>query len=94
MLTLRQFKHRHECLGRDLHRSQAPHLLFALFLLLQQLLFPGDVAAVALGQHVLAHGADGLAGDDLAADGGLDGHLEELAGDVVLQLFSQPPGAG
>ena len=24
-----QFKHRHECLGRNLYRSQAPHLLFA-----------------------------------------------------------------
>ncbi len=31
-----------------------------------------DVAAVALGQDVLAHGLDSLAGDDLAADGRLD----------------------
>ena len=31
-----------------------------------------DVAAVALGGHVLAHGLDRLAGDDPRADGGLD----------------------
>ena len=61
---------------------------FALFLLLQQLLLSGDVAAVALGQHVFAHGLDGFPGDDLAADGRLDGDLEELAGMFSLS-FSQ-----
>ena len=39
-----------------------------------------DVAAVALRQHVLAHRADRLARDHAAADRGLDGDLEELAG--------------
>ena len=38
-----------------------------------------DVAAVAFGGDVLAEGLDGLTGDDAAADGGLDGDLEEVA---------------
>jgi len=49
-----------------------PHSGLPLLLLLQQLLFPRDIAAIALGGHVLAQGADGLAGDHLAADRGLD----------------------
>src|SRR5688500_20380588 len=43
----------------------------------------GDVAAVALGGDVLAEGVDGGAGDDLAADGALDGDLELLLGDCL-----------
>ena len=63
-------------------------------MLLQQLFLPGDVAAVALGQHILPHGLHRLPGDDLAANGRLDRHLEELPGDVLLELFAQPPGPG
>ena len=37
-------------------------------MLLQQFAFAGDVTAVALGQDVLADGADRLAGDDAGAD--------------------------
>ena len=48
------------------------HPLLALLLLLEQLALAGDVAAVALGQDVLALGLDRLAGDDAPADGGLD----------------------
>ena len=82
-----------ESLGRDLDRAELAHFLLAFLLLLQQLLLAGDVAAVALGQHVLAHGPDRLSGDDLAADGRLDGHLEELARDVLLQLLAELAGA-
>ncbi len=46
-----------------------PHLLFAFPLLVEQLAFARGVAAVAFGGDVLAEGAHGLAGDDLAADG-------------------------
>ncbi len=49
--------------------------------------FPGDIAAVALSQYVLAKRLDGFTSDDLAADGGLDGHLEELAG-MLSRSFS------
>src|SRR5580704_14515340 len=59
-----------EGLLRDLDRAHLLHALLALFLLLEELALAADVAAVALGEHVLAHGAHALAGDDLAADGG------------------------
>ena len=74
--------------------AQLAHLLFALFLLFQQLFLAGDVAAVALGQHVLAHGLDRLTGDDLAADGRLNGDLEEVARDVVPQLLADAAALG
>jgi hypothetical protein len=57
-------------------------------LLLEQLAFAGDVAAVALGGDVLALGLDRLAGDDLAADRRLDRHVEHLARDQVSLSFS------
>ena len=60
-------------------------------MLFQQLFLTGDVAAVALGQDVLAHGLDGLAGDNLPTDSGLDGHFKELARDIIFELFADLP---
>src|ERR1700737_2123507 len=74
---------------RDLDVADLPHALLALLLLLQKLLLAADVAAVALGHHVLARRADRLARDDAPADCGLDGDLEELARDQVLQPLAQ-----
>ena len=74
--------------------AELAHLLFALLLLFQQFLLAGDIAAVALGQHVLAHGLDGLAGNDLAADGGLHRDLKQGAGNVVPQLFADAAALG
>src|SRR5450631_3552321 len=70
------------------HLDPADHLhpLLADLLLLEQLALTGDVTAVALGQDVLAHRADGLPGDDPRTDGGLDRHLEVLARDQLAQL--------
>src|ERR1051325_927005 len=73
---------------RDLHVAHLAHALLALLLLLEKLLLAADVAAVALGQHVLAQRADRLAGDDAPADRGLDGDLEQLARDQVLQALA------
>ena len=63
-------------------------------MLFQQLFLTGNIAAVALGQHVLSHGLHGLPGDDPAADGSLDGDFKELAGNILLQLLAQTPGPG
>src|SRR5690349_9080385 len=63
------------------------HTLLALLLSFQQLALAADVAAVALGDHILAVGLDRLAGDDAAADRRLDGHVVLLAGDLLAQLF-------
>ena len=77
-----------------LHRAQLAHPFFALFLLFQKLLFPGDVAAVALGQNVLAHGLYRFPGNDLAAYRRLNGYLEQLARNMLFQVFRHLAGAG
>src|ERR1035437_2941960 len=60
----------------DVDLTNALHALLAFLLFFQELALAGDVAAVAFGDDVFADGADGLAGDHAAADGGLDGDLE------------------
>src|SRR3954452_11053210 len=65
------------------------HALLALLLALEELALAADVAAVALGRDVLAVGLDGLAGDDVRADRGLDRHVVLLAGDAGAQLLGQ-----
>src|SRR5689334_17894286 len=57
---------------RDVDFAELAHALFAFLLLLQKFSFARHVTAVAFCRHVLAERAHGLAGDDLAADGGLD----------------------
>ena len=74
---------RQEGLLRDLDGSDALHPLLSFLLLLEELALAGDVATVALREDVLAHRGDGLAGDDVAADRGLDRHLEHLARDEL-----------
>src|SRR5712664_3143653 len=80
---------RQERLLRHLDPSHLFHALLPFLLFLQQFALAGDVAAVALGGHVLAHGLDGLAGDDAAADGRLDGHLVELPGNHRPELLRE-----
>src|ERR1700682_2118379 len=84
-------QHRHERLLRDLHVADALHPSLAHLLLPQKLALARDVAAVALGDDVLAEGGDTLAGNDLAPDRGLDGDLEHLPWDEGLELLRQPP---
>src|SRR3979411_1921717 len=68
LLTLRShLEHREERFLRDLDPADALHALLAFLLLFEQLPLAGDVAAIALREHVLAHRLDGLAGDDAAA---------------------------
>src|SRR5215203_4715109 len=80
---------REEGLLRNLHRPHPLHPLLPFLLLLEQLALAADVATVALRQDVLAHGADGLARHDVAPDRRLDGHLEHLARDQLLQLVGE-----
>ena len=86
-----QLKHSHEGGLRHFDISYLTHTLLALLLLLQQLALTGDVTAVALGQHVLTHGLDGLTGDNLGPDGGLNGYLELLTRNQVLKLLAYTP---
>ena len=63
-------------------------------MLFEEFLLASDVAAVALGKNVFAHRLHGFAGDDARADGCLNGDLEELTGNVLLQFFGDLAGAG
>ena len=45
----------HERFLRNVHRPHRLHALFALSLLLEQFLLPGNITAIALRKHVLAH---------------------------------------
>src|SRR5262245_57699663 len=62
-LLLVEVEHGEERLLRDFDRADLLHALLALLLLLEQLPLARDVAAVALGEHVLPLGLDRLAGD-------------------------------
>src|SRR5436190_19752486 len=80
-------EHGEECLLRDLDRPDPLHPLLAFLLLLEQLPLPGDIATVAIGQDVLAHGPDRFPGNDVASDRRLDRDLEHLARDQLLQAL-------
>src|SRR6267378_6613860 len=88
-IALVKAEHRHESLLRYLDRSDPLHAPLAFLLLFQKLSFAGDVAAVALGQHVLPHRRDRLARDDLAADRRLQRHLEHLPRNDRLELLDK-----
>ena len=67
ILVFVQLQDGHEGFRGDGHRAEGAHTLLAFLLLFQQLLLTGDIAAVALGKHILTQRLDGLTGDDLAA---------------------------
>ena len=64
----------------NLDAAYTLHATLALGLLLQQFSLAGDVAAIALGQHVLAQRLDRLARYDAAADGRLIGTSNSCLG--------------
>src|SRR6267378_2746913 len=58
---------------RNLDPADFLHALLAFLLLFEQFALARDVAAVALGNYILAHRLYGFARDDFRADGRLDG---------------------
>src|SRR5207249_6959051 len=84
---------RQERLLRHLDAADLLHPLLAGLLLLEQLPLPGDVAAVALREHVLPLRLDRLSRDHARADRGLDGDVEELARDLLAQLLDEQAAA-
>ena len=71
---------------RDVDLSEGFHFGLTLFLFLEEFALSGDVAAVAFGGDVFAHGGDGFPRDDVASNRGLDGDDEHLGGDDFLEL--------
>src|SRR5215831_13159171 len=63
------------------------HPLLPLLLAVEKFALAGDVAPVALGDHVLALCLHRLTSDDAAADRGLDRDVEQLARDELAQLL-------
>src|ERR1700691_3068457 len=80
-----------ESLLRNLDASDLFHPLLAFLLLLEQLSFSRDIAAVTFGGDVLAQRLDGFARDNLGADSGLNRDFEHLARDQLAHLFAQRP---
>ena len=62
------------------------HTLLSLLLFLQKLSLSSHVTAVALGSHILTHLADSFPGNDFRSDRSLDGDIELLTRDQVLEL--------
>src|SRR4029079_12478445 len=87
-----RLEHREEGLLGDLHVAHHLHTLLAFLLFLQELALARDVTAIALGGDVLAEGVDRRAGDDVAADGALDGDLEVLPRDGLGQPLAVVEG--
>src|SRR5271156_3175090 len=83
--TAGDFQDCQESLLGNVHAAYALHALLAFFLFFEEFAFAGDVAAVAFGNYVFADGANGFAGDDAAADGGLYSDFEHLARDEFAQ---------
>src|SRR5207244_38980 len=83
-----------EGLLRDLHLTELAHLVLALLLLLEKLALSRDVAAVALGDHVLPQRADRLARDDAPADRRLHRNDEHVLWNEILQLLAHDAAAG
>src|SRR5688572_17935618 len=93
IITRLSFEHLDEGFLRDLNAAEGFHAFLTFFLFFEQLALTGDVAAVAFRSDVFAHGADGFARDDLATDGGLDGHTELLLGNDLFQLRGERAAA-
>src|SRR5215831_11519760 len=85
-LFLPHLQYRQKGFLGDLDAADALHALLAFLLLLEQLALAGNVAAVALGEHVLAHRPYRLACDDAAPDRRLDRHLEHLTRNQLAHL--------
>ncbi len=64
------------------------HPFFTFFLLFQQFSFARHVSAVALGGNIFSKGRYGFAGDNITADGTLDGNFKHLSGDFIAQSFA------
>src|SRR5271166_1123343 len=78
-----------ESLLRNLDSPDLFHPLLAFLLLLEQLTFSRDVAAVTFGGDVLTQRLDRFARDNLGADRGLNRDFEHLAWNQLAHLFAQ-----
>src|SRR5262249_3762432 len=76
-----------ECLLRHFDAADLLHPLLAFLLAVEKLALARDVAPVALGDDVLALRLHRFAGNDAAADRGLNRDVEQLTRDELTQLL-------
>ena len=62
------------------------HAFLACFLLFKEFALARNIAAIALGDHVLAQGFDCLTRDDVGTDGGLDRDVIHLTRNDLAHL--------
>src|ERR1035437_7399725 len=82
---LPDLEHAEEGFLGNLHAANALHALLAFLLFFEEFAFAADVAAVELGDDVLAQRRNGFARHDFVADGGLQRYLEHLSGNLLAQ---------
>src|SRR5690242_9108888 len=82
-------QNREERLLRDFHRPDLLHAALARLLFFQQLFLARDVAAIALGEHILAQGFDVFTRDDVRPDRCLHRHVEHLSRDELAHLLGE-----
>src|SRR5262245_30714437 len=88
-LLIVRFEHREERFLRNLDLANLLHAFLALGPFRPQLAFARDVAAIAFGRDILAHGGDRFAGDDAAADRGLQGNFEKMLVNLAAKFSHQ-----
>src|SRR5262245_49059168 len=74
---------------RNVYFADALHAALTFFLFFQQFAFTRDIAAVALGENILADGGDGLPRDHSIANRRLNGNFKHLAWNEFLHFFDQ-----
>ena len=80
-----ELKNCHEGTLRNFDSSDLSHSLLSLLLLFEKLSLSGDVTTITLCGHVLADSLHSLTCDDLCSDSRLDGDVELLARDELLE---------
>ena len=76
--TLIQFEDSEEGFLRHFDVTDLLHTFLTAFLFLEQFALTADITAVTLGEDIFADLLDGLAGNDLGSDSGLDSDVELL----------------
>ena len=81
-----QLENGHKGALGHLNGAYLAHALLTFLLLFKEFALAGDVAAVTLGRHILAHLTYGFTCNDFCADGCLHGNVKLLAGNQILEL--------
>ena len=94
VLFLVGLQYRQEGLLRYFDVTYHLHPLLTFLLLLKQLSLPGDIASVTLRRYILSVSGNRLTGNNVSSDGTLNGDLELLTGNLILESLTHLTSAG